>query len=486
MTRFIIVAWTALFLSLAILPCLSLALSTLSSPTATAYNNNKRVVILGGTGRIGTAVAIHLLRRDPTVQVVLVGRRPNQGKSALQEVLSESKATPERISLSQIDTIWKESETFQALVDSADCLIHTAGPYSDQKPVPLKMALQSKKCQAYVDISDPLSYLEQSLLLSHEAQASNLTALVAAGAFPGMSNVLAKEASQVLVGQRQRVQDVRFNYFTAGLGGSGVVNLYITNLGFGEPMVQYDRGELRWYMALSGLLLGKVDFFLPHLTDHPGNELAKQRVGRKTVFAWPFPEAATVAKNVKARGNSYAAMGTAPDIWNAMLGILVKLVPRTWWKNTEFSKFMADFSQPLVLATDALLQQTTTTGGTGETHAIRVDVTSVMGPRENDDSNSKQSIKGVSIVQAHDSFRQCVGQSCAEFALDLLNHPKPGVYLPEQFYEDSNDRSRILEKLTTTPGTFCYTGPVTLEKAPSLPSDWDQAILEANQEEARL
>ena len=112
-------------------------------------------------------------------------------------------------------------------------------------------------------------------------------------------------------------------FVTTGLGGSGVVNLYITNLGFGEPMVQYDRGELRWLMALSGLLLGKVDFFLPNLSGHSGNTVAKERVGRQTVFAWPFPEAATVAKDLKIRGNSYAAMGTAPDVWNAMLGILV-------------------------------------------------------------------------------------------------------------------------------------------------------------------
>jgi NAD(P)-dependent dehydrogenase (short-subunit alcohol dehydrogenase family) len=461
-----VACWVAI--ALCILPRRS---NALSMSTAIPNNNHKRVVILGGAGRIGSAVAIHLLRRDPQCEVVLVGRRQSQGQAAIQEVLEEcsNKAATERVSFSQLDTVWKESKELQELVDSADCLIHTAGPYLDQKPIPLKLALKSQRCRAYVDVSDPLSYLEHSLLMSDEAKASNLTALVAAGAFPGMSNVLAKEASAAL---GKRVQDVRFNYFTAGLGGSGVVNLYITNLGFGEPMVQYDKGELRWFMALSGLLLGKVDFFLPNLPNHAGNERVKQRVGRKTVFAWPFPEAATVPKDVKARGNSYAAMGTAPDIWNAMLGLLVKLVPRHLWRNSQFSKFMADFSQPLVLATDALLQQT----GTGETHAIRVDVTSVAGPREQ--------AKAVSIVQAHDSFRQCVGQSCAEFALDILDNNKPGVYLPEQFYDDSDDRARIIQKLTSTPGTFCYTGPVSSEEAPDPPSNWYQAISEANKNEA--
>jgi len=40
------------------------------------------------------------------------------------------------------------------------------------------------------------------------------------------------------LGKVSIVEDVGFNYFTTGLGGSRVVNLYITNLGFGEPIVQ--------------------------------------------------------------------------------------------------------------------------------------------------------------------------------------------------------------------------------------------------------
>ena len=446
------------------------------SPNNHGNNDSHQIVILGGAGRIGSAVAIHLLERHATCNVILVGRRQSQIDAAIQEVIAEStKSTStnqqrRRVSGYQIDSVWDEScSKYQALVDSADCLIHTAGPYLDEKPVPLMMALKSSRCKSYVDVSDPLSYLEQSILMWDEAVQSNLTALVAAGAFPGMSNVLAKEASVAL---DARVQDVRFNYFTAGLGGSGVVNLYITNLGFGEPMVQYDQGKLRWFMELSGLLLGKIDFFLDNLPNHPGNELAEERVGRQTVFAWPFPEAATVPKNLNLLGNSYAAMGTAPDLWNSMLGILVNIVPRPFWRNAKFSKFMADFSQPLVLATDALMKQT----GTGETHAMRIDVSSIASPRETS--------KGVSIIQAHDSFRKCVGQSCAEFALDILRDDndtnKHGVYLPEQYYEDDQDRRRIIEKLTRTPGTFCYTGPVRSDIAPDTPSGFDQAISQAN------
>lgn len=471
---------SSLLLPLLLLSQRCLALSSITTPAPNNNNNsNKRIVVLGGSGRIGTAVAIHLLNRDPTVDVVLTGRRTDKGDAAVREVLegtAEAKNS-DRVSFVPLRTVWDgSSRELRDLVDSADAVVHAAGPYLNRAPTPLRAAVRSKRCRAYVDVSDPLDYLEASLSLRREAEDSGTTALLAAGAFPGMSNVLAKEATGALSSSSSsndegaEVKDVRFHYFTAGLGGSGDVNLYITNLGFGEPMVQHDRGERRSFAALSGSILGRVNFFLPGLRDHPGNESARRRVGTKTIFAWPFPEAATVARDLRARGNSYAGMGTAPDVWNVMLGVLVRLVPRRLWREERFSKFVADFSKPLVSLTDAWLRE----NGTGETHAMRIDVTSA------DDERS------ASIVQAHDSFRRCVGQSCAEFALDALSNPKPGVYLPEQFYDRPKDRTRILEKLSTTPGTFCYTGPVLSDNPPELPSKWQKALLEANEKESAL
>jgi hypothetical protein len=333
-----------------------------------------------------------------------------------------------------------------------DCVIHTAGPYIDCRPVVLKAAIAAK-VPVYVDVSDPLPYLEQCILLSSKALSSNTTALLAAGAYPGMSNVLGMETAAAVVktSGRSRVQDVCFNFFAAGLGGIGTINLYITNLGFGDPIGLVDGGQLRFFTELSGKLLGKVDFFLTNNTTSGfGNQMAKERVGTKQVFAWPFPEGATVPVHLQARGSSSVAMGTAPDIWNNVLGILVSIVPRAWWRNYRFSKFMADFSQPLVVFTDQWMKWTDPEK-IGETHAMRIDVESMDGSMM------------MSTIQAHDSLRQCVGQSCAEFALDCLDYPTPGVFYPEQRYEDDVSRGRIILKLTNTPGTFCYTGPVKMD-----------------------
>ena len=160
-------------------------------------------------------------------------------------------------------------------------------------------------------------------------------------------------------------------------------------------------------------------------------------------------------------------MGTAPELWNTILHAMVQAVPRQWWKRRAFSQGLATFSKPLVALTDAF---------TGETHAMRVDVSGVGGGR-------------VSAVQAHTSFRRCVGQSCAEFTLALLDargdgavgvapegaggvgDPRDaraseqaaalrealpalgGVFLPEALFESDAARQPMLERLFGTPGT---------------------------------
>ena len=442
-----------------------------------ASNNDNsgknKFIILGGTGRIGTAVASHLLLRSPTKsQIILVGRDEEKGTRAVSEVLEEHPHLSNNNVVSFQKCDWRnDTELRSVMGGGSTCIIHSAGPFLDERPTPLRAAIDMG-CKAYIDVSDPLDFLELSLDMDSDAKDSGTSALLAAGAFPGMSNVLAVEAASQCEGE---IKDTRFNYFTAGLGGSGDINLYITNLGFGEPMAQYENGKLRLFKALSGLLLGKVSFFL---SDEEwsnkkspagfGNNEARERVGKQTVFAWPFPESATVPAELGACGESSAAMGTAPDVWNDMLGLLVTLVPRQLWRSKRFSQFLADFSEPLVKATDYLLKLTSS-DNVGETHAMRVDVTSTNG-------------RAVSIVQAHESFRRCVGQSCAEFALDLLQHPSPGVKLTEQRYRSDTARTRIIRQLTSTPGTFTYTGPVAVTKA-SPPSGLGKALAKAREAE---
>lgn len=512
------------------------ALSLPKAPTIpTANGPGSRFVVLGGTGKIGTAVAAHLSHRLasssqqqplPECEIVLVGRKPSSGKNdgddayfqgALREIeellaLSStddgSKVDPSllpRITYECVPDIWEPGALDEILLGKSrisgaeaapvSCVIHTAGPYADRAgPVVLDACIDFK-IPVYVDVSDPVDFLEDSLTRHDSAIASGTTAILAAGAFPGMSNVLAMEAAAAATrgtkseSEVPTVKDVRFNYFTKGLGGSGTINLYITNIGFGDPMIMHDKGKRTKFEDLSGRLLGKVDFFIDGDESESATETAapwkesnaraKERVGTQKVFAWPFPEAATVASELSISRSSSSAMGTAPDLWNDMLGLLVDLVPRNWWRSKAFSKFLADFSEPLVLATDLAMRKLSPaaeSGDCGETHAMRVDVVT----ETRDETTGEATETMVSIVQCHNSFRRCVGQSSAEFALDAwfehlggssTSGSKTGVYLPEQRYRDDTDRERIVRKLTSTPGTFCYTGPVKVAPRPAQASN---------------
>jgi saccharopine dehydrogenase-like NADP-dependent oxidoreductase len=229
----------------------------------------------------------------------------------------------------------------KVLLKDVTCVIHTPGPYySDEQSPTVLDAVIAAKIPVYVDVLDPIPFLEVSLAKNEEAIKSQTTALCAAGAFPGMSNVLGMEEAAAtakrLCTYKSKIKDIRFNYFTKGLGSSGTINLEITNVGFGDEMIQYENGKRKAFTDLTGKILGTVDFFitsddtastLPE-NKQRDNEEAKLRVSTQKVFSCPFPEAATVAKELSITGSSSAAMGTAPDIWNDLLGILVKIVPR--------------------------------------------------------------------------------------------------------------------------------------------------------------
>ena len=376
---------------------------------------------------------------------MLAGRDPERGASAVEEVRGIACAAPalasrgSTVSYEALD--WRDTAALEAALDRAAAVVHTAGPYAGEQPDVLKAAIGAR-VPVYVDLSDPVAYLDAAAALDGAARDAGTLALCAAGAFPGMSNVLAMECAHRL---GQPVKDLRFSYFTAGLGGSGDINLFITNEGFGDPVPVFRGGELRPQLE-SGGASRRVEFFLSP------DSAAQALVGERTVWSWPFPEGCTVARALAISGDSSVGMGTAPEIWNGVMGLMVEVVPREWWRSRAFSEGLARFSKPLVQVTDAFV---------GETHAMRVDATA-------DDGSS------ASVVQAHRSFREVVGQSCAEFTAALLESrglleragdgdgpavklpESAGVFLPEQLLADEEARRTVLERLLSVEGTVDY------------------------------
>eukprot|EP00961_Rhodomonas_salina_P236663 3198339-Rhodomonas_salina.1 len=163
--------------------------------------SSPRILIVGGTGRIGTAVATHLAQSASMKkcgEIVLAGRDGDRGQSAVEEVVRDALiSTDSKISFLQVD--WKDSAALEQAVGNGrfDAVINTAGPYLNVRPAVLKSAITAK-VPCYVDVADPLEYIDEALAMSADAKAAGTCALVASGAFPGFSNLLALEAARML------------------------------------------------------------------------------------------------------------------------------------------------------------------------------------------------------------------------------------------------------------------------------------------------
>lgn len=176
-----------------------------------------------GCGRIGTAAAVHMMQRAPgPLEVILAGRSAERGAMAIEEVKGELKELKEHgVSFRQVD--WQKEQSLEFNVKDVDAILHTAGPF-DGEPSVLRSALE-QRVPVYVDVADPMSYLDAAEAMDETAQQADCMALCSAGAFPGFSNILAVECAHRLREVGAEIQDLSFSYFTAGLGGSGPVNL---------------------------------------------------------------------------------------------------------------------------------------------------------------------------------------------------------------------------------------------------------------------
>ena len=63
-----------------------------------------------------------------------------------------------------------------------------------------------------------------------------------------------------------------------------------------------------------------MEFFLPGRDDEASREL----VGERSVWNWPFPEGCTVAERLEISGSSSVGMGTAPELWNTVMGLMAR------------------------------------------------------------------------------------------------------------------------------------------------------------------
>ncbi|KAM0951054.1 putative saccharopine dehydrogenase, NADP binding domain, NAD(P)-binding domain superfamily [Dioscorea sansibarensis] len=361
--------------------------SLLRGSSANSADNpeKSRVLILGGTGRVGGSTATALSKLYPSLQVLIAGRNRERGDALVSKLGDNFQFVGVNID---------NAKALEAAMEGVDLVVHAAGPFQQaEKCNVLEAAISTKT--AYLDVCDDTEYAWRAKSFHKKAVSAGIPAITTGGIYPGVSNVMAAElvraARSEEAGEPERL---RFSYYTAGSGGVGPTILATSFLLLGEDVVAYNKGEKIKLKPYSGML--NIDF--------------GKGIRKRDVYLLNLPEVTTAHKILGVPTVS-ARFGTSPFFWNWGMEAIVKFVPVDILRDRSKVQQLVQLFDPLVRAVD---------GVAGERVSLRVDL---------ECSNGRNTV----ALFSHRRLSVSVGYCTAAFALAILEgSTQPGVWFPEE------------------------------------------------------
>ena len=370
----------------------------------------KKVLVVGGSGRVGGSVVTQLTKRGS--QVTVGGTRDTtfgESKARWLSLFPELQPEMQKIDFVPLDRE-VSSSVLPIIKKDFDLVVHTAGPFQGKVKAP--NGVLEACCEAgipYVDVCD--DYCTASAAKARYASEAKAPCIISTGCWPGVSSLMAKQ----LVGKSLRENKslkpedltVNFSFFTAGSGGAGVTLLVATFLILAEKALTIVDGRRR-----------EVDSMKEYSSINFGPD-----VGNKSVAHLNLLETASIADNLGI-GNVKSLFGTAPDFWNALLGVMAQLPP-SLLANEDLMRKLSVFSLSVIRLVDAFA---------GATNAMRCDVSCAKMP----------DLKATAIY-AHENLEPCVGECVTAFATAALSgQVRSGVWFPEEAIEFGDDTAAVL------------------------------------------
>jgi saccharopine dehydrogenase-like NADP-dependent oxidoreductase len=267
-----------------------------------------RILIIGGTGRIGQSVAQDIAQYT-NAEITITGRSPRGPFQVLPLDLADRTQLQEAIAQHHL-------------------VIHCAGPfrYRDQRVLETCIKLGVN----YLDVCDDPEFCRQALALKEKAITAGVTAIVSTGVFPGISNSMARQAVETL----DTAESIHLSYVVAGSGGAGVTVMRTTFLelqhsfdawidGCWQPVKPYSDREI-------------VEFPAPY--------------GRAGVYWFQTIEAATLPLTFPVK-TVVTKFGSAPDFYNYLTGMVAQLPP-PMLENPNIIEFLSQASYAMTQITD--------------------------------------------------------------------------------------------------------------------------------------
>jgi saccharopine dehydrogenase-like NADP-dependent oxidoreductase len=294
---------------------------------------SKRISILGGRGRIGSSVALDLLKHTQG-RVTITGRAIDAKiPTSLQQFGDRVDYLP--VELADMPSLLKA-------IESADLVIHCAGPFRQQEPIVLEACIDRRV--NYVDVSDDRLFTLAALAASPAAKAAGVTAVINTGVFPGISNSMARQAVERL----DTASEIAISYVVAGSGGAGITVMRTTFLNIQHSFDAWIDG--RWQQVKPYTSREIVEFPAPF--------------GRAGVYWFDMPESLTLTQTFPV-ATVTTKFGSYPDFYNHLTWLTAQVFPKFLMRQPQFIEGLARISHRMTDFTDRF-------SGTGV--AMRVDV----------------------------------------------------------------------------------------------------------------
>lgn len=278
-----------------------------------------KILILGGSGRIGSSVAADLVNHTQA-KITITGRNSVDGLAVAQKLGS-------KVEFLALDLADKEG--LEKAIASSQIVIHCAGPFHYRDAGVLKTCIE--KGVNYLDVSDHRSFTRKAIDCKSAAEAAGVTAIVNTGIFPGISN------SMVLQGVEQldEAEKIHLSYVVGGSGGSGVTVMRTTFLGLQNPFEAWIDGKWQTIKPYSDR--EAINFPPPY--------------GRTGVYWYDMPETFTIPDTFPVK-TVITKFGSSPDFYNYLTWSVAKWWPASVLKKRFVIEFLANVSHRMTDFTD--------------------------------------------------------------------------------------------------------------------------------------
>ncbi|MFE4107058.1 saccharopine dehydrogenase family protein [Almyronema epifaneia] len=290
------------------------------------------VLILGGTGRIGSRVAEDLLTYTQAA-LTLSGRTARTQFQLKQQY-------PQRVRLIALDLA--HLTALRSAIAAHDLVIHCAGPFSYRDERVLQACIDLGK--AYIDVADNPPYVKKALSLRSQAQAAGVTAILSTGVFPGISNSLVRQGIE----QLDQAEAVKLSYVVVGSGGAGITVMRTTFLELQHPFLAWIAGQ--WQTIAPYSQRETVAFPAPY--------------GDCNVYWFRTVEAMTLPQSFPVQ-TVVTKFGSLPNFYNYLTWLMAHAVPKNWLRQPQTVELLAKASYQMTQVSDRL-------SGTGI--AMRADI----------------------------------------------------------------------------------------------------------------